>query len=74
PQLRDGPKTCNRPSLRGIRDRVVFVVHNQAEQGCAALRQRQDDIGSNSKINNHEVDMVECTVRYLLLQGYEADQ
>ncbi|CAN0509692.1 unnamed protein product, partial [Discosporangium mesarthrocarpum] len=21
PQLRDGPKTCNRPSLRGIRDR-----------------------------------------------------
>ncbi|CAM9620630.1 unnamed protein product [Choristocarpus tenellus] len=74
PQLRDGPSTSNRPQLKGIRDRVCFVAHNEAEEGRETLRQRQDHDGTTSKINLHEVQMIQRTVRHLLLQGYRPDQ
>ena len=74
PGLRDGPGTANRPPILGVRDRVCFVAHRHQEETASAMRQRQDDGVSASKVNGHEVRMVAKTVKYLLLQGYEPDQ
>lgn len=73
PELRNGPKTFNRPGILGLRDRVCFVPHDRKE-ATASIMQRQDEGSTGSKSNKFEVEMVVKTTRHLLLQGYKPDQ
>lgn len=70
PSLIDAPKTQNRPDLRGFSDNVIFVNHDQLENTAS------DDLETislnTSKRNTFEAEMALMTVKYLLLQNYEA--
>lgn len=70
PSLIDAPKTQNRPDLRGFSDNVIFVNHNQFEDTAS---DNPETINLNtSKRNTFEAEMALMTVKYLLLQNYEA--
>jgi hypothetical protein len=72
PQLLDAPTTLERPSLRGIQDRVVFVNHSHHELAAAEIGDRRDE--GSSKQNAYEVDMALKIMRYLAQQGYGTDK
>jgi hypothetical protein len=74
PNLIDAASTYNRPSIRGLRDVIVFVNHNSPEDEFGELSDRRDMGSSSSKQNTFEVEMVLKTVRYLGQQGYGTDQ
>ena len=67
PSLEDHPSVLNREHIRGINRDVVFINHNQPESGD------DDDatLGTSSKTNLHEAEMVVAIVRYLRQQGYD---
>jgi hypothetical protein len=69
PSLKDHPSVRNRDNIRGISNNIVFIDHNNVEGTDAdgAL------LGTNSKINTHEVMMVKEMVNYFILQGYEPE-
>jgi len=69
PNLVDAPKTLGRPDLRGFRDNVVFVNHNNPEDDIPRLADR-NDMSSSSKQNTFEGHMILKCVRYLGQQGY----
>ena len=69
PDLIDAPKTLGRPNLRGFCDNVVFVNHSNLEDDVPHLVDRKD-MGSSSKQNTFECNMVLKCVRYLGQQGY----
>lgn len=73
PGLVDAPATKNRPTLRGIRDNIVFINHAHPETKGAEVKERMDPLAKASKENQHEVDMVVSIVRYLAQQGYGTD-
>lgn len=65
----------NRPSVKGLASRVVFVDHNQPElQEAASKSQWSAAFEHQSKVNMHEVELTCATVRYMLQQGYQPDQ
>lgn len=74
PDLLDAPKATDRPSVDGIRDRVVFVHHESPEVGVSELVDRRDPTASSSKQNAFEADMVLKVVTYLGQQGYKTDR
>ncbi|CAL1701681.1 unnamed protein product [Somion occarium] len=74
PDLIDAPNTQNRPSLRGVRDNVVFVNHSTPEDDASELEERKDVTVKSSKRNTFEVEMVLKIVRYLAQQGYGTDR
>uniref|UniRef100_A0A7S0VPX4 AAA+ ATPase domain-containing protein n=1 Tax=Hemiselmis tepida TaxID=464990 RepID=A0A7S0VPX4_9CRYP len=71
PELKDGEGTLNRTHVRGLTSDVVFITHEEPEQG-------EEDLSgmgpTRSKINPHEVEMAVQTVEYLMKQGYQANQ
>jgi superfamily I DNA and/or RNA helicase len=69
PSLQDAEKTWNRPSVRGLQDRVVFFNHNHPEIDATELADRRDEGAPSSKRNKFEVDLVLKVVRYLGQQG-----
>jgi hypothetical protein len=73
PDLQDAPGTANRPTLRGVRDFLVFIDHQQPEDVNANLADRRDMDAKSSKQNRHEVEMVMKIVRYLIQQGYRTE-
>ncbi|KAL2264535.1 hypothetical protein VTJ83DRAFT_7045 [Remersonia thermophila] len=74
PELRDGPNTCDRPAIRGLRDRVIFVNHNKLEDTDRELQDRRDPSVTASRKNHFEAEMVLACVKYLGQQGYSSDQ
>ena len=74
PELRDAPKTQNRPAPRGFQDRVMFITHDNPELEAARLIERRDEGSTSSKENLFEVEMVLKCVRYLAQQGYGTDE
>ena len=73
PELIDELKTLNRPAIRGLRDRVVFVNHSHPEGAVNEIRDGQDGGQKTSKENKFEAEMILKTVRYLGQQGYKTD-
>ncbi|KAF5345153.1 hypothetical protein D9758_009721 [Tetrapyrgos nigripes] len=73
PDLGDAPKTRNRPSLRGVRDNIVFINHGYAEDEMNAVTDGRDFGSKSSKQNTYESQMVLKIVRYLAQQGYGTD-
>lgn len=68
PELKDEQSTANRPMVKGLQSRLIFIDHNQAEDFHRTEIERIDAI---SKTNQHEVDLVVAIVRYLFQQGYK---
>ncbi|KAK3320409.1 P-loop containing nucleoside triphosphate hydrolase protein [Cercophora scortea] len=74
PDLTDGPKTGNRPAIRGLRDRVVFLNHGKQEESDGRLRDRRDPGTKQSKTNLFEAEMVLRCIIYFGQQGYSSEQ
>ena len=74
PQLLDDKKTLDRPSLRGLQDRVIFFNHDHPEVDTKQIADRRDQGAKSSKRNEFEVEMVLRFVRYLAQQGYGTDK
>ncbi|KAF4541079.1 AAA family ATPase [Lasiodiplodia theobromae] len=70
PKLLDAPSTQNKPSLRGMQDRVVFFNHHHPEFSEDAIADRRDQGSGVSKKNHFEAEMVLQIVRYMAQQGY----
>lgn len=70
PGLEDGPNTVERPSIKGLQDRVVFFNHEQPETTNDALADKRDPTVKASKQNQFEAEMVVGLVKYLAQQGY----
>ncbi|PSR97392.1 P-loop containing nucleoside triphosphate hydrolase protein [Coniella lustricola] len=70
PELQDGPKTTDRPPVRGLNGRVIFVNHTHPETQDERITDRRDPGTKSSKENLFEAQMVVKTVRYLAQQGY----
>ncbi|KAI9712047.1 MAG: hypothetical protein M1820_001756 [Bogoriella megaspora] len=73
PDLEDAPKTLNRPGVRGLRDRVIFVNHGELESDVD-IADRRDQGAKSSKQNPFEADMVVKCVKFLAQQGYGTDK
>jgi AAA domain len=50
PELVDGPKSENRPDIRGLRDNVILIHHEQPE-GDVQAEERRDMNSTTSKQN-----------------------
>jgi hypothetical protein len=70
PDLLDGPKTQGRPTIRGLRDRVIFWNHDRLEEDETSLADRRDAGATSSKSNKFEVQLVLKCIKYLSQQGY----
>ncbi|CAH0038913.1 unnamed protein product [Clonostachys rhizophaga] len=73
PTLVDAPKVADRPGVRGLQHRVVFVHHEHPEQELADSTELRDPSAGNSKRNPFEVEMVLRTIKYLSQQGYKTE-
>ncbi|GAB7348917.1 hypothetical protein MBLNU459_g7605t2 [Dothideomycetes sp. NU459] len=69
PKLLDAPKTKNRPPIRGLWERVIFINHSHLEDQ-AGVADRRDQGASISRQNTFEVGMVLKMVKYMAQQGY----
>lgn len=74
PELKDAPKTKDRPQLRGFQDNIIFVAHGHLELNGARIADRRDEGAKSSKENQYEADILLKCVRYLGQQGYGTDQ
>ena len=74
PDLQDDPRTADRPTIDGLRDRVIFMNHEHSETEQKALADRNDEGLKASKENDFEALMVLRIVRYLAQQGYGTDK
>ena len=70
PDLLDHESTKNRPAVPGVARPVLFVTHSHPEK----QDQEAADLGSKSKVNPYEVEMVVRTATHLLhQQGCSSD-
>ncbi|KAL2808249.1 P-loop containing nucleoside triphosphate hydrolase protein [Aspergillus granulosus] len=74
PNLMDGDRTFNRPAVRGLQDRVIFINHSHPEANFREVSDRLDNGTKGSKRNSFEVQLVLKIVRYLGQQGYGTDK
>ena len=74
PDLVDAPSTKSRPDIRGLRDNIVFINHDQPEDEDTRLADRRDLGSKTSKRNTHEAEMVLRIVRYLAQNGYGSEK
>ncbi|KAH6712371.1 NFX1-type zinc finger-containing protein 1 [Leptodontidium sp. MPI-SDFR-AT-0119] len=73
PDLTDAGSTLKRPDLRGFRDNVVFIDHQEPEVELKNAKEMRDG-KTSSKQNEFEGQMVLKCVRYLAQQGYGTDK
>ncbi|KAI9769554.1 MAG: hypothetical protein M1840_004032 [Geoglossum simile] len=73
PDLADAPSTQGRPNLRGLRDNLIFVNHEENEVEMPDVPDWKDTTSTSSKENVFEAKMVLNCVRYLGQQGYKTD-
>lgn len=71
PDLVDDEKTKGRPSIRGVRDRVVFLSHSKPEETETAIADRREPGMKASKKNEFEAELVISCVKYFIQQGYK---
>lgn len=69
PSLIDHPSTHDFQDVKGVEKNVVFLDHDNPEQGGDA-----DSVETKTKANAYEAQMCIEIVRYLLLQGYKHEQ
>lgn len=69
PSLIDHPSTHEFQDVKGVDKNVLFLDHDNPEQGCDA-----DSLETKTKANAYEAHMCIEIVRYLLLQGYKHEQ
>lgn len=74
PELLDGPNTHDRPVIRGLQNRVIFVNHGKQEDSDNSIKDRRDPTLKESKKNPFEAEMVLRCVKYLGQQGYSNNQ
>jgi len=74
PELRDAPKTANRPNLLGVQDNIVFIHHESPEDDNKQLADRRDMASTSSKQNSYEIHMILKIIKYLAQQGYGTDK
>ena len=74
PNLLNDKKTLDRPSPRGLQDRVIFFDHDHPEASTKQIGDRRDQGSKSSKQNEFEAEMVLKFVRYLAQQGYGTDK
>lgn len=68
PELKDGADVMDRPSIRGMQKDVFFMTHNYPQNSSEEM------FGTLGHSNDFEVEMITATIKYLLRQGYKADQ
>ena len=70
PTLKDHPKVFNYPRVKGVKDSVIFIDHNEPEDNA------KDTITltTKTKMNTFEANMTVKIVKHFLLQGYAHDQ
>jgi AAA domain len=73
PDLIDAPKTRNRADLRGFRDNLIFVNHEEHEIDMENVPDLRDTTIVSSKKNLYEAKVMLKCVRYLAQQGYRTD-
>lgn len=73
PDLVDDEKTKNRPSIRGLRDRVVFLNHSHLEETEKAIADRREPGVKTSVKNAYEAELVLSCVKYFIQQGYKTE-
>ena len=74
PDLLDNSNTLNRPTPRGLQDRVIFFGHRVPEVAAQQIADRRDEGSKISKQNAFEAELVLKIVRYLAQQGYGTDR
>jgi superfamily I DNA and/or RNA helicase len=76
PSLQDHSSVLSRPAVKGISSRITFITHTQPELQASQKSAGQWSASSEfqSKVNMYEVRMSVAVVRYLLQQGYQAEQ
>ncbi|KAL3467710.1 AAA domain-containing protein [Aspergillus heterothallicus] len=74
PTLMDSDGTFNRPAVRGLQDRVIFIDHTHPEDNFPEVSDQRDDSTKGSKRNLFEAHLVLKIVRYLGQQGYGTDK
>jgi hypothetical protein len=62
PRLHDADSVKDYPMITGMRDRVYWMHHEHPEDDKAG-------VGSTSRSNQHEVDMIAAVARHLIRQG-----
>ena len=67
PNLKDHESVSNYPNIRGVSDSLIFVNHEHYEDGA-------DTDNLTTKTNKYEAELTLQIVRFLLLQGYGAEQ
>ncbi|KAK5988189.1 NFX1-type zinc finger-containing protein 1 [Cladobotryum mycophilum] len=72
-ELKDHAKTLSRQKMRGLRERVVFVHHEQPEEQLSDVVDKRDPASKSSKKNMYEAEMVLKMVKYLGQQGYKSE-
>ncbi|CEL08763.1 hypothetical protein ASPCAL11908 [Aspergillus calidoustus] len=68
--LMDGDRTLNRPEVRGLQDRVIFIDHTHPEDTFREVSDRYDAGTKGSKRNTFGPQLVLKIVRYIGQQGY----
>ncbi|XP_044721190.1 AAA domain-containing protein [Hirsutella rhossiliensis] len=72
--LEDSSRTLNRPKVRGLQKRVIFVHHENSEDQLPNVQDQREPALKTSKSNLFEADMVLKMVKYLGQQGYGPQQ
>ncbi|KAI8713538.1 hypothetical protein NCS52_01298500 [Fusarium sp. LHS14.1] len=73
PELKDMPSTHDRAPIRGLKNRVTFVHHQNPEDSMADVAERRDPTAKASKRNQFEAEMVLKMVKFLGQQGYKTE-
>lgn len=76
PDLQDHPSVSTRPAVKGVQTRVVLINHNKPElqESQASKGLWRASAEHQSKVNEYEVELSVAVVKYLLQQGYRAEQ
>lgn len=75
PSLIDADTVLNRCQINGLRSRVVFVDHQNAETSESPVNRRlQDDGDLTSKQNKWEASMIPRIVKYMAQRGYSIER
>ncbi|XP_005105181.1 NFX1-type zinc finger-containing protein 1 [Aplysia californica] len=65
PSLTDGERVKDREGVKGMKESVFFITHEEPEAGMSQ---------SKSKLNHHEAKYLISLCQYLVLQGYSQEE
>jgi len=73
PSLKDHPSVEKHPDVLGVKSNVVFINHDEKEDGQNDKRRWNNDY-TKTKSNTYEAKLCVELVRFFLLQGYDSEQ